>query len=124
MKNRKPDEELEREVAKLSAEVGALGLPEADLAPLYKLLEDFRKGTSYSGVLKLPQFNLAFVVKLSLQAHVHSGMRLTSLNPAPRGSAVTGAKTPKKPTKAAAAAASAAAAAAAAKSASAPPAGA
>lgn len=112
MKNAKPREEREREVAKLSTEVKSLGIPEEDMQPLFAILERFAThGESYSGVVKLPQFNLAFVVKLSLQAQVHSDMRLTSLAGLGPRAPVPGKRKLPKPTKAQAAKAEAAAAA-------------
>ena len=112
MKNPKPREEREREVAKLSAEVKSLGIPEQDMQPLFAIMDRFAtQGESYSGVVKLPQFNLAFVVKLSLQAQVHSDMRLTSLATLGARAPVPGKRKLPKPTKAQAAKAEAAAAA-------------
>jgi hypothetical protein len=85
------------------------------MQPLFDVLDRFAEhGEGYSGVVKLSQFNLAFVVKLSLQAHVHSDMRLTSLKGlgAPPGT-VPGKRKLPKPTKSQAAAAQAKVAAAA-----------
>jgi hypothetical protein len=114
MKDPKPREEREREAAKLSTEVKSLGIPEDDMQPLFALLDRFAvHGEGYSGVVKLPQFNLAFVVKLSLQAHVHSGMRLTSLSGLAPSAPAPGKRKLPKPTKSQAATAQAKAAAAA-----------
>jgi hypothetical protein len=100
MKAPKTREEREREVAKLSEEVKSLGIPEDDMQPLFDVLDRFAtEGEGYSGVVKLPQFNLAFVVKLSLQAHVHSGMRLTSLSALGARPAPSGKRQLPKPTK-------------------------
>lgn len=79
----KSQDQRDAEAAKLESELRGVGIPEADLQPVFDLLNEFRRGHGFSGVVKLPQFNLAVVVKLSVSAHVHSDMRITALHPKP-----------------------------------------
>ncbi len=80
MKHPKTPAQRAAEATRLEAEVRALGLPEQDLDPLLGILQDYRNGQGYSTILKMPHLNLAFVVKLSLQAHIQNGIRVTALN--------------------------------------------
>ncbi len=84
MKHARTPAQRAAEAAKLESDIRALGLPEQDLDPVLGILQDYRNGQGYSGTVKLPHLNLAFVVKLSLQAHIDNGVRLTALVPVPR----------------------------------------
>lgn len=83
MKHPKTPEQRGREADKLWREVEALGIPPEDLAPLHKVFDDFRTGTGFTGIVKMPALNLAMDVKLSLQSHIGGGVRVTALQKPP-----------------------------------------
>jgi hypothetical protein len=84
MKHPKQQDQRDQEADKLWREVAALGLPVDDLDPLRQRLNDYRAGIGFSGLIKLQTLNLALDVRLSLQKHVQSTVRLTALNPVTR----------------------------------------
>jgi hypothetical protein len=75
---RKTPEQLRREADALERGVRELGLPDSSLDPVLRALDDLRRGVGFSGTLDLPDTGgLALVVKLSVQPHIYSDVRLT-----------------------------------------------
>lgn len=82
MKHPKTPSDRHREALEIAKQLSGCGLPFDDprVAQLRDDLQRFAEdGVGASKVLKLPELKVAMVVKLSLQAHIPSFVRVTKL---------------------------------------------